>query len=108
MADNTDRLLPGYSDLIQSVKHTTIAEREKIERRQAEVIKKFNSDEHRKSFLKKDQVILDFLSAHKAEISMIIEENLRSKLAKHIDHSLASKLTAEEKVKRVEKSLKNP
>ena len=108
LADNTDRLLPGYSDLISSVKHTTLAERDKVEREQSELLKKHNSQDRRKSFLKKDQQILDFLSAHQAEMKMIIEENLRTKLSKHLDHSLASKLTADEKVARVEASLVNP
>ena len=108
LADNTDRLLPGYSDLISSVKHTTLAERDKIDREQSELLKKHNSEDRRKSFLKKDQQILDFLSAHQAEMKMIIEENLRTKMSKHLDHSLASKLTADEKVARVEASLVNP
>ena len=39
---------------------------------------------------------------------MIIEENLRDKMAKHTNQSLASNLTAEEKVEKVMNSLKNP
>ena len=59
----TDRLLPGYVELIQLVKSTTVAAREdrkEEERRYYEAqIARFNRD--RRSHIKKDDKIRDFL-----------------------------------------------
>ena len=52
---------------------------------------------------------MDFLAAHKADMQAIIDANLRDRLVKFPkDPSLASKLTAAEKVRKVEVGLRNP
>ena len=106
----TDRLLPGYVELIQLVKSTTVAAREdrkEEERRYYEAqIARFNRD--RRSHIKKDDKIRDFLMQKKADIYEIIDASV-SKLKVFKEKSLIkNNMTAEEKVAQIQESLKNP
>ena len=108
LAPSTDRLLPGYSELIETVKDHTAAEQEKRDARQEQALKAA-AQEQRKHALRKDAGVLDFLGAHKTDIMAIIEASLAERLVVFpTDPSLASKLTAEEKVRKVELGLRNP
>lgn len=108
LAPSTDRLLPGYSELIQAVKNHTAAEQEKRDAREEEALRQ-HAQEQRKHALKKDQDVLDFLGAHKTELQAIIKASMEERLVVFPkDPSLASKLTAEEKVRKVELGLRNP
>ena len=58
--------------------------------------------------MKKDDKIRNFLIEKKADIAKIIEHNLKSLKTFPDDHSLIEYLTAEEKVEKIEQSLRNP
>ena len=76
---NQDRLLPGFSDLIQLVKATTVAaklDRQNEEKAYYEAqIARFNRD--RRQHIKKDDTIRDFLIQKKTDIYAIIESNMK-------------------------------
>jgi len=105
-----DRLLPGYAELIQLVKSTTVAAKEdkkEEERLYYEAkISRFGKD--RRSRIKKDDKIRDFLLEKKADIYEIIESNMAKLKVFPENQSLISGLTAEQQVEKVQKSLRNP
>lgn len=65
-----DRLLAGYSELIQLMKQSTVAAKEERKKEEAAYyeakVARFNHD--RRQMIKKDSVVRDFLTSKKADI----------------------------------------